>query len=53
MEVSINAGMYHGQMDGKSREESHRQVFFLIYFKNISRFPALIIVVWRLDAFLS
>ncbi|KEH34543.1 putative DNA helicase [Medicago truncatula] len=23
-EVGINAGMYHGQMDGKSREESHR-----------------------------
>lgn len=24
MEVGINAGMYHGQMDGRSREESHR-----------------------------
>ncbi|XP_058787865.1 uncharacterized protein LOC131662172 [Vicia villosa] len=24
MDVGINAGMYHGQMDGKSREESHR-----------------------------
>ncbi|CAI8615658.1 unnamed protein product [Vicia faba] len=24
MNVGINAGMYHGQMDGKSREESHR-----------------------------
>ncbi|CAJ2640559.1 unnamed protein product [Trifolium pratense] len=23
-EVGINAGMYHGQMNGKSREESHR-----------------------------
>ncbi|XP_020968059.1 uncharacterized protein LOC107617274 isoform X2 [Arachis ipaensis] len=31
-EAGIEAGMYHGQMDKKSREESHRRKFLLEHF---------------------